>query len=113
MADRKLCHTLISKFEAACKKNGKPHPPINRNRARWEADSMLESMSMDEILATMDHYMRITKNPKWDFFAYELTTLYSAMKDIEIDKAQRAERMARIKDEIDEFRRTTNIVVSE
>ncbi len=96
MADRKIRFMVISRFEKMAREKG-VRITLNRYKEQWTADSLLESYRIDEINEAMDYYISITETPSWSKFAYNVDRLLDAKADVERDRAERAERMAKAK----------------
>ena len=72
---------------------------INRHTERWAADSLLESMSVDELHKAMDYYFKVNPCPTWAMFARKAGDLLAACENAELDAEHRAvqrERLRRI-----------------
>lgn len=103
MADRKQCHAVMSKFEALCKQHN-ISVVLNRYSERWTADSLLESMALDDLYRAMDYYFQVNANPTWQNFARNADKLLAAHKETMRDKQERAQRREQLKRIIGESR---------
>jgi len=98
MADRKLRYALISKFEDRLIMNGIPKPTMNRNKAQWDADGLLESYDFDEIVSAMDYYFKVNERPNWTWFVYNVDKVMSAIERKQEDDEFRAEMRKKAKE---------------
>ena len=101
--DRKTAHIVISEFEKRQRQNGQKEI-INRYNERWTAESLLESMSKNDLLEAMDYYFEINSEPRWNKFARLAGALLNAKRDRDADRKNRAEQRRIMKEVLSEFR---------
>jgi hypothetical protein len=91
MADNRMRHALITRFEQMCKTNGLPKPVINRVTEKWSADDLLQSFDHDDLINAMEYYFRIDRSPTWTGYCRKADRLIQSMKAQKEDIRLRAE----------------------
>lgn len=86
MAENKMRHALISKFEHYCKINDIQKPMINRVNEKWTADELLDSFSVEELHQSMEYYFKINRSPTWFGYSRNVDRLIQSMRLQEEDR---------------------------
>jgi|SRR6478672_314766 len=89
MPTAKDCHTLTSYYVKGYKEKYGSDPNVNRVKARWDFDSILQSLSMTQVKELIDYYFTCPPTNRhelqWFFWNYEklATAMLEARKDAE------------------------------
>jgi len=89
MAKRQERYALIGYFEKAEKMIYGNVKVINKGKASWEADSLIESYGMVESKALVDRFFKVSSDRNWSKFVYNAHKLYTDKVSEQEDLAHR------------------------
>jgi hypothetical protein len=102
MAERKFRYALLGYFDKAyLKRTGKRHI-LNKYKAEWAADAMVESYGIDLCKQLVDRYMTIAEVPTWNWFVGNSEKILKNWQDEQEDQEQRQRNREKLRMLFDE-----------
>lgn len=90
MADRKLRMALLSRYSKLHTQRYEEKASLNLNVEQWAADMLVESYGLPECYDMLEYYFEASPSPSWKNFAHNAEKVLAAMKQLELDKKERA-----------------------
>lgn len=111
MPTAKDCHALTSYYEKQFEKRygEKPSPNnVNRVTARWNFDSILQSITTPSVKELIDYYLTThsTNRHSLEWFFYNYNKLYRSMQDGKKDAEHRDKLMQESKLRAEQWRKS-------
>lgn len=110
MATPATCHALTTHYISLYQGRYNRKPLINRNRARWGWDNILEDLTPTQCRQLLEYYFSAesSKNHSIDWFFHNYDKLIEKKKYDEADAVDRAQLRAESKKRVEEWRKRGN-----
>lgn len=107
MATAQVCHKLTSYYLTAYQDRYGVKPNINRHKARWGFDSVLEDLSAAKAMELIDFYLAAQSSNRHslEWFFYNYDKLIDKKETYEKDEADRRKLRAASKKKVEEWRK--------
>lgn len=98
------CHALTTYFITAYTEKMGRKPAVNRNKARWQAESVLMDYSASDARELLDYYLEHYENPSLEWFMFNYEKVDEAKHDHDEQEKISAKRREATAQRLEEWR---------
>lgn len=98
-------HTVISYYQKIYSDKFGKRPVVNRNKLQYLIANVLKDLSLKEIKALLDFYVKTTISPSLLYFCYEYDEIMQKRDQESEDLEMRKQLMIKTQQNVEEFRR--------
>lgn len=107
MTTAQACHAMTTYYLSEYQNKYNQKPVVNRNKARWGFDSVLQDLSANQAKLLIDFYLETvsTNRHSLEWFFYNYDKLIDRKAQYEKDEADREQLRHESKKRVEEWRR--------